>query len=62
MSSEAEFLSLACNAVVAVLVANYALSDMPNVLLMIANVVVIMMVILIPLSFILKIKPSQAEK
>jgi BASS family bile acid:Na+ symporter len=42
------------NASIAVMVANDAFRDMPNVLLMIANVVVLMMVILIPLSFILK--------
>jgi hypothetical protein len=44
------------NASIAVMVANDAFRDMPNVLLMIATVVVLMMVILIPLSFILKIK------
>jgi BASS family bile acid:Na+ symporter len=50
------------NASVAVMVANSVFSDQPNVMLMTATVVILMLVILIPLSYIFKIKPGTAAK
>ena len=50
------------NASVAVMVANSVFSDQPNVMLMTATVVILMLVILIPLSYMLKIKPGTVQK
>jgi predicted Na+-dependent transporter len=50
------------NASVAVMVANSVFSDQPNVMLMTATVVILMLVLLIPLSYILKIKPGTVPK
>jgi BASS family bile acid:Na+ symporter len=50
------------NASVAVMVANSVFLDQPNVMLMIATLVVLTLVILIPLSSVLKIKPGPVEK
>jgi BASS family bile acid:Na+ symporter len=49
------------NASVAVMVANTVFSDQPKVMLMTATVVIIMMVILIPASYIFKIKPGTGK-
>ena len=50
------------NASVAIMVANDVFHDQVNVMLMIALVVILMLVILIPLSFILKMKPAAQKK
>lgn len=50
------------NASVAVMVANGVFRDQPNVMLMIATVVLCILVILLPVSFICRIKPSLVEK
>ena len=55
------FMHGARNASVAVMVASSAFSDLPNVMLMIATMVVLMLVILILVSTFLKIKPGAAE-
>jgi predicted Na+-dependent transporter len=47
------------NASVAVMVANSVFADQPNVMLMIATMVVLMLMILILVSSVLKIKPGQ---
>jgi BASS family bile acid:Na+ symporter len=47
------------NASVAVMVATSVFADQPNVILMIATMVVMMLMILIPISFVFKIKPEQ---
>ncbi len=46
------------NASIAVMVANDVFRDLPNVMLMIATVVVLILVILIPVSYLCRIKPS----
>lgn len=46
------------NASVAVMIANDVFRDQPNVMLMIALVVILVLIILIPLSFLCKIKPA----
>jgi len=50
------------NASVAVMVANDVFSDQPNVMLMIALMVILMLVILIPVSYLCKIKPDPMPK
>src|SRR5512143_3041156 len=50
------------NASVAVMVASSAFSDLPDVMLMIATMVILMLAILIPVSSLCKIKPGQAEQ
>jgi BASS family bile acid:Na+ symporter len=50
------------NASVAVMVANDVFRDQPNVMLMIALVVMLILVLLIPVSFLCKIKPGQVEE
>jgi BASS family bile acid:Na+ symporter len=55
------FMHGARNASVAVMVANSVFSDQPNVMLMIATMVIIILVILIPVSSICKIKPGQVD-
>src|SRR5512136_1657672 len=56
------YMNGARNASVAVIVASSAFSDQPNVMLMIATIVIIILAILIPVSSLFKIKPAQAEK
>ena len=46
------------NASIAVMVANDVFRDLPNVMLMIATVVVLILVILIPVSYLCRIKPG----
>ena len=48
------------NASAAVMVASAVFKDQPDVMLMIATVVILMLVILIPVSFLCKIKPGAA--
>jgi hypothetical protein len=48
------------NASVAVMVASSAFTDQPNVMLMIATMVIFMLAILIPVSSLCKIKPAPA--
>lgn len=55
------FMHGARNASVAVMVASSAFSDRPDVMLMIATMVILMLGILIPLSTLCKIKPVPAE-
>ena len=55
------FMHGARNASVAVMVASSAFSDLPNVMLMIATMVVLMLLILILVSTFFKIKPDAAE-
>lgn len=50
------------NASVAVIAATSAFSDQPNVMLMIATMVILMLGILIPVSSLCKIKPGPVEK
>jgi BASS family bile acid:Na+ symporter len=50
------------NASVAVMVANSVFSDQPNVMLMIATMVIIILGMLIPVSSLCKIKPGHVEK
>jgi BASS family bile acid:Na+ symporter len=50
------------NASVAVMVAADIFKDQPNAMLMIATVVILILVILLPVSFIMKIKPGPVEK
>jgi len=50
------------NASVAVMVANDVFSDLPNVMLMIALVVMLILVILIPVSYLCRIKPGPVPK
>lgn len=50
------------NASVAVMVANDVFRDLPDVMLMIALVVMLILVILIPVSYLCKIKPSPVIK
>lgn len=50
------------NASVAVIAATSAFSDQPNVMMMIATMVILMLAILIPVSSFFKIKPGPAEK
>ncbi len=54
------FMHGARNASVAVMVASSVFSDQPDVMLMIATMVIIMLAILIPVSSFLKIKPGPA--
>jgi BASS family bile acid:Na+ symporter len=49
------------NASVAVMVANSVFSDQPNVMLMIATMVIIILVMLIPVSSFFKIKPGRVQ-
>ena len=56
------FMHGARNASVAVMVATSVFSDQPNVMLMIATMVIIMLAILIPVSSLCKINPGQMEK
>ena len=49
------------NASVAVMVANDVFRNLPNVMLMIATTVVLMLVILIPVSYVCRIQPVPAE-
>ena len=49
------------NASVAVMIANDVFRDQPNVMLMIALVVMLILVILIPLSYVFKIKPDPGK-
>jgi BASS family bile acid:Na+ symporter len=56
------FMHGARNASVAVMVANSVFSDLPNVMLMIATMVIIALGLLIPVSAVLKIKPRPAEE
>ena len=53
------FMHGARNASIAVIAASSAFSDQPNVMMMIATMVILMLVILIPVSSFLKIKPVQ---
>jgi hypothetical protein len=46
------------NASVAVMVANSVFSDLPDVMLMIATMVIIILAMLIPIASLCKIKPS----
>jgi len=50
------------NASVAVMVANSVFSDLPNVMLMIATMVILILGILIPVSSLCKIKPNPVAK
>ena len=50
------------NASVAVIAATSAFSDQPNVMLMIATMVILMLGILIPVSSFFKIKPAPVEE
>ena len=50
------------SASIAVMVANDVFRDQPNVMLMIALVTMLILVILLPLSFVLKIKPDPVSK
>jgi BASS family bile acid:Na+ symporter len=50
------------NASVAVMAATSAFSDQPNVMMMIATMVILTLAILIPVSFLCKIKPGPVEK
>jgi BASS family bile acid:Na+ symporter len=50
------------NASVAVMVANSVFSDQPNVMLMIATMVILILGILIPVSSVFKIKPAPVAK
>jgi len=50
------------NASIAVMVANDVFRDRPNVMLMIATVVVLILVILIPVSYLSRIKPDPTAK
>jgi regulator of protease activity HflC (stomatin/prohibitin superfamily) len=50
------------NASVAVIAASSAFSDQPNVMLMIATMVILLLAILLLASAIFKIKPAQAGK
>ncbi len=52
------FMHGARNASVAVMVANSVFSDLPNVMLMIATMVILILAMLIPLSSLCKIKPG----
>lgn len=56
------FMHGARNASVAVMVASSAFSDRPDVMLMIATMVILMLGILIPVSTLCKIKPGPAEE
>jgi len=56
------FMHGARNASVAVMVANSVFSDLPNVMLMIATMVIIMLGMLIPVASFFKIKPGIAEE
>jgi predicted Na+-dependent transporter len=56
------FMHGARNASVAVMVANSVFSDLPNVMLMIATMVIIILGMLIPVSSFLKIKPGLEAK
>ncbi|TLN06266.1 transmembrane transport protein, partial [bacterium] len=56
------FMHGARNASVAVMVASSAFSDRPDVMLMIATMVILMLGILIPVSSLCKIKPRPAEE
>jgi BASS family bile acid:Na+ symporter len=56
------FMHGARNASVAVMVANSVFSDLPNVMLMMATMVIIMLGMLIPVSAFFKIKPGPVEK
>jgi BASS family bile acid:Na+ symporter len=56
------FMHGARNASVAVMVANSVFSDQPNVMLMIATMVIIILGMLIPVSSLCKIKPGPVEK
>jgi bile acid:Na+ symporter, BASS family len=56
------FMHGARNTSVAVMVANSVFNDQPNVMLMIATMVILILVILIPVSSLCKIKPGQVEK
>jgi hypothetical protein len=50
------------NASVAVIVASSAFSDQPNVMLLIATMVILILGILIPVSSVFKIKPAPVPK
>jgi BASS family bile acid:Na+ symporter len=56
------FMHGARNASVAVMVANSVFRDLPDVMLMIATMVILMLGILIPISSLCKIKPGPAAK
>jgi BASS family bile acid:Na+ symporter len=56
------FMHGARNASVAVMVTNSVFSDLPNVMLMIATMVIIILGMLIPISSLCKIKPGPAAK
>ena len=56
------FMHGARNASVAVMVANSVFRDLPDVMLMIATMVIIILAMLIPASSFFKIKPGPVEK